>query len=126
MFWKLYLKNMNLILKESVISLQYITYAYDSIFESIKKEVEDIMPTAQVIPTDFNTNFISLKEGEHKISVAILNGSLLSKLEQMKWNGYVNMNYSFRIQTHEAAAKGLLKVKIIDTSFVKKEKRKKY
>lgn len=114
---------MNLILKESVISLQYITYAYDSIFESIKKEVEDIIPTARVIPVGFSTNFISLKEGKHKISVAILNGSLLSKLEQMKWNGYINMNYSFRIQTHEAAAKGLLKVKIIDTSFVKKEKK---
>jgi hypothetical protein len=58
-----------------------------------------------------------------KIELFLLNGSLNSKLQQMKACGYFILNYSFKIQTTELAAKGLLKVKIMDKMFVKKKRK---
>lgn len=114
---------MNPVFKEAVVSLQYVKFAYDSIFEAIKKEVEGVMADPHVIPISFSVNFISFKEGDRIISVGLINGSLSSRLEQIKRNGYANMNYSFKIQTEEAMAKGLLRVKIVDRAFIKKDKK---
>lgn len=116
---------MSHVLKEAVISLDFIIDAYDYLFDLIKKETSGSISNPLVVPINFNINFLSFKKGNSTVTTFVLNGSLNSKIEQIKRNGYSNMHYSFKISTTEIVAKGLFKIKILDQSYIPKVKKPK-
>ncbi|MBL7934693.1 MAG: hypothetical protein JNM51_02660 [Bacteroidia bacterium] len=110
-------------ISESMTSLKYIMHAYNSLHDVLEKEMQGVVSNSQIKPISFDINFLSFKEGETKIELFLLNGTLNSKMQQLKFNGFIILNYSFKIQTTELAAKGLLRIKIIDVDFLKEKER---
>lgn len=111
---------MNQDISKSVTSLNYIQQAYNAMYDKVLNETKGVIPNIQIKPISFNIIFLSFEKGQMKTDLLLLNGSLNSKLQQLKFSGYIILNYSFKIQSTELVAKGLFRLKIIDDDFLKK------
>jgi hypothetical protein len=92
-----------------------IIYIYENIMGSLNAELSEYLSDPEIVPIAFHIDFKKEMTGSEEVSCVLSNGTMGSRLVNLNRNNSSVLNYALRIGPEEdAAARGLLKIKIIE------------
>jgi hypothetical protein len=92
-----------------------IIYIYENIIGSLNVELSKYLSDPEIVPIAFHMDFKKEITGSEEVSCVLSNGTMGSRLVNLNRNNSSVFNYALRIGPEEdAAARGLLKIKITE------------